>query len=234
MVRLVALMAVACFSPAAQVNSEKLFSLRGQIVDGGTGHPVGGADLELATPEWKPVGEPVSSDSEGRFVFRGLSAGWYLLSASRPDFGTIYYGELAHQAAFLTIPVGTDVAEKPVLFRIKSVGTISGAVRDHYGGPVERATVTATRLVWRDGKMMAESAGLAITDDRGRYRLGRLRLGAYAVCAEAGASPSTPSVLESVDASVPGTAPLRAHLLSGREPVATIDVPGCTGAAYRG
>jgi hypothetical protein len=127
---------------------------------------------------------------------------WYLLSASRPDFGTIYYGELPHQAAFLTIPVGTDVAEKPVLFRTKSVGTISGAVRDHYGGPVERATVTATRLVWRDGKMMAESAGLAITDDRGRYRLGRLRLGAYAVCAEAGASPSTPSVLESVDASV--------------------------------
>jgi hypothetical protein len=202
MIRLMALIAVACLSAVAQVNSEKLFSLRGQLVDGGTGRPVSGADLELATSEWKPVGESVRSDSEGRFQFRGLSAGWYVLSASRPDFGTVYYGELPRQGAFLTIPVGADVADAPVVFKIKPVGTITGAVRDHYGEPVAHATVSASRLTWSDGRIIATSAGLGITDDRGRYRLGRLRPGAYAICAEPGSSPSTPSVIESADASV--------------------------------
>src|SRR5205823_14122980 len=130
-----------------------LFSLPGQIVDGGTGRPVSGAELQLETPEWKPVGEPVSSDSDGRFLFRGLTAGRYILSASRPDLGTVTYGE-RQDGMVSTIAVGADVAEKPVLFRIPFLGTITGTVRDHYGDPFERAMVTASRLDWRDGKIV--------------------------------------------------------------------------------
>jgi len=74
----------------------------------------------------KPVGKLVSSDSEGRFPFRGLRAGQYVLSASRPDFGTVHYGEIPDEGGFLTISVRADAAEEPVLFRIKPMGTIGG------------------------------------------------------------------------------------------------------------
>jgi hypothetical protein len=201
MSRLIALIAAVCLPLTAQVTvGEKLFSLRGQTVDGGTGRPISGVSLELATPTWDPVGERISSDAEGRFLFRGLGAGRYVLSASRPDFGTVYYGERQDQGTFLTIPVGPDAAEQPVLFRILSAGTISGTVHDHYGDPVEQARVAASRLAWSEGKIVITSAGQAFTDDRGRYRLNHLRPGAYAVCAEAGSSASTPSFLEVADA----------------------------------
>jgi hypothetical protein len=63
MIRVMVLIAVACLFTVAQVNNEKLFSVRGQIVDGGTGRPVSGADLELATPEsgslWENRSPPI-------------------------------------------------------------------------------------------------------------------------------------------------------------------------------
>src|SRR5204863_8561124 len=134
-------------------------------------------------------------------LFRGLTAGRYILSASRPDLGTVTYGE-RQDGMVSTIAVGADVAEKPVLFRIPFLGTITGTVRDHYGDPFERAMVTASRLDWRDGKIVTTSAGQAATDDRGRYRLNRLRPGSYALCAEAGLSESAPSFIEVADAAL--------------------------------
>jgi hypothetical protein len=95
--------------------------------------------------------------------------------------------------------VGNDAPQEPVLFRIKPLSTISGTVRDHYGDPVERAIVSAARLSWSDGRRVTISAGQAVTDDRGRYRFNRMRLGAYAVCAEAGYSAAAPSFLEVAD-----------------------------------
>jgi hypothetical protein len=210
MIRLVVAIGSVLYPVAAQqVNRE--FSLAGQVVDGATGKPVSSASLELATPLWEPVGKLVSSDSEGRFMFRGLSAGRYVLSASRPDFGTVYYGELPDQGAFLTIPVGDEAPQEPVLFRIKPLGTISGTVRDHYGDPVERAMVEAARLYWRDGKIVSISAGQAVTDDRGRYRLNRLRPGSYSVCAEAGHSAAAPSFVDVADGRAPPAAQVYAR-----------------------
>jgi protocatechuate 3,4-dioxygenase beta subunit len=200
MTRLLAVIAAACWPVAAQVNGvEKLFSLRGQIIDGGTGRPVSGAELELETPQWEPVGKWVSSDSDGRFLFPGLSAGRYILSASRPDFGRVHYGE-RQDGEISTFAVGPDMGAEPVLFRIPPLSTITGTVRDNYGDPVEQAAVTASRLTWIDGKIVAASAGQSDTDDRGRYRLNRLRPGAYAVCAAARSSTSAPSFLEQADA----------------------------------
>src|SRR4051794_39952573 len=63
-----------------------------------------------------------------------------------------------------------------------------------------RAAVAASRLAWRDGKIVSTSAGRAVTDDRGRYWLDRLRPGPYALCAEAGSSSPAPSFVEIADA----------------------------------
>jgi hypothetical protein len=81
----VAVVAAVCLLAATPVNiGEKLSSLRGQTVGGWTGRQLSGVCLELATPEWDPLGERISSDSQGRFRFRALRAGRYILSAGRP------------------------------------------------------------------------------------------------------------------------------------------------------
>ena len=72
MIRLMMVIAAACLSAGAQVNgAEKLFSVRGQIVDWGTGRPVSGAVLELAvlTGTVVPVSAaPWMRESTGRAV----------------------------------------------------------------------------------------------------------------------------------------------------------------------
>src|SRR6266852_2649722 len=76
---------------AAQTQaSEKRHSLRGQVVDALSGRPVTDVELSLSTARWESAAEPVTPDSQGRFFFRGLAPGQYVLSAARPDFGTIF------------------------------------------------------------------------------------------------------------------------------------------------
>src|SRR5437899_4105000 len=78
------LVTVLCLAPIpAQTGAgEKRYSLQGEIVDGLTGGPVTDVELTLQTAEWVPAAEPVIPDRQGRFVFKRLAAGLYVLGAS--------------------------------------------------------------------------------------------------------------------------------------------------------
>ncbi len=169
---------------AAQTRpGEKRFSLRGEIVDGLTGRPIADAELGLDTAEWQPASEPITPDRQGRFVFRGLAAGLYILRAFRPDVGTVFFGELPEPGAMQGIRIGPDDEEKFVRFRLTPRSIVTGIVRDESGDPVLRADVTVSRSVWRDGRVALEQFNQAMTDDRGRYRISNLQPGGYIICA---------------------------------------------------
>src|SRR2546422_1144703 len=114
---------------AAQMRpSEKRFSLRGQVVDGLSERPINDVELTLATANWESAGEAVWPDPQGRFVFSGLAAGQYVLSAVRPGFGTVFFGELPEPGAMQTIRVGPQDEEKITIFRLVPRSVVTGVV----------------------------------------------------------------------------------------------------------
>ena len=163
-------------------NGDKRFSLNGTIVDGVSGRPLPDVELSFQTEKWASAAEPVVSDAQGRFQFRGLAQGEYILTAHGPAFGDVHYHELPDPGYVPTIRLGPDPEEKSIVFRVMPRAAIEGAVRDEYGEPVERANVLLLRPVWNGGRAVFRQSGQKFTDDRGRYRFGNLAPGGYVVC----------------------------------------------------
>jgi protocatechuate 3,4-dioxygenase beta subunit len=88
--------------------------------------------------------------------------------------------------------VGGENGDKSIVFPIVARGAIEGTIRDEFGDPMVRASVSTVRPVWRDGRTTMAQLGQKFTDDRGRYRFGNLAPGSYVVCVSAGQGTSAP------------------------------------------
>jgi hypothetical protein len=167
-------------------NGEKKFSLQGQVVDGVTGRPLAGVEIGLDGIDWEPAAEPATPDAQGRFVFHGLAAGQYILFASRPDFGRIFFDEVPDSGVTQTVHIKPEQTVKTVLFRVMSRSAVSGTVRDEFSDPVEYSNVILYRAAWIDGRVRLQPGERSTTDDRGRYRISNVPPGGYFVCASPG------------------------------------------------
>jgi len=167
-------------------------TLSGTLVNGANNRPLAGAELSLQTEKWEPVGDVAVSDAEGRFGFRGLIAGEYLLSATVSGVGTVFYGAAPDPGWVHTIHLGRDRADKSIVFQVMPRASIEGVVRDEFGDPMMRASVNVFRPVWNDGRTTLRSVAGKATDDRGRYRFGSLAPGAYLVCTTGSQGPNAP------------------------------------------
>jgi len=165
---------------------EKGYSLQGKVVDGVSGRPIRDVRLSLADLRWQPAAEPTTPDSLGLFIFSGLAAGEYILSADGPEIGPVFFDELPEPWLVQTIHIKPEEPERLVVFRIVPRIAIGGTVRDEFGDPVERTSVTFLRPVWVEGWVVLETVQQTVTDDRGRYRVGRLPPGGYVICASVG------------------------------------------------
>jgi len=188
---LLLVVAIAAFVPAQTQTrgNEGRFTLSGQVVDAASGQPLAGVDLTLQTSQREPAGQPAAADAQGRFAFRNLAAGKYILSAEGA-FGTVNYGDLPEPGRFQTIRLGAEKGDRTVVFRIQPRGTIEGTVRDQFGDPAASISVSLLRPIWSDGRTTFLTLGQKSTDDRGRYRFGNLAPGGYIVCS--GAGPGNP------------------------------------------
>src|SRR5579871_216899 len=160
---------------------EPRYCLRGRVIDAVNGRPLADVHVGLSTADWQSEIEPVVPDSEGRFLFTGLAAGEFVLTAHRPDFQMIP-DELPDPHLVQTVSVGPE-PENEVVFRVMPRGVISGTVRDESGDFVAGAEIAAYRPVWSDGRVALQLVAQDSTDDRGRYRMDRLRPAGYVVCA---------------------------------------------------
>src|SRR5579871_4279245 len=161
---------------------EPRYCLRGRVIDAVNGRPLADVHVGLSTADWQSEIEPVVPDSEGRFLFTGLAAGEFVLTAHRPDFQMIP-DELPDPHLVQTVSVGPE-PENEVVFRVMPRGVISGTVRDESGDFVAGAEIAAYRPVWSDGRVALQLVAQDSTDDRGRYRMDRLRPAAMS-CAPA-------------------------------------------------
>lgn len=67
-------------------------TLRGFLLEGGTGTPVAEGVVGLYTPEGRPVGDALS-DSTGAFEIRAPSAGYYFLTAEKIGYVDLTHGD---------------------------------------------------------------------------------------------------------------------------------------------
>jgi protocatechuate 3,4-dioxygenase beta subunit len=178
-------LAPAVVAAAQEKPGDTGFSLRGKVVDGVSGHPIRNVELRLSDLHWQQAAEPAVADPQGRFVFSGLTAGEYILSGDSPETGPVFFDELPEPGLAQTIQIKPEEPERVVVFRIMPRIAIGGTVRDEFGDPVERAMVTFHRPAWVDRRVILHQVQQTTTDDRGRYRAGRLPPGGYVVCAGA-------------------------------------------------
>ena len=123
------------------------------------------------------------TDNDGRFVFRNLAPGQYMVRAKRDGFVGAIPGIAGGFPTLVTTPVSVVAGSTTPEVSIKLLQgrTISGRVRDTSGQAAANLTVAAFQVGYRDGQASLNSVSSRLADDRGEYRIIFLPPGSYYV-----------------------------------------------------
>lgn len=152
--------------------------IQGVVVESASGRPVARAEvrLELIHGGGGSESRRALSDSSGRFIFSGLAAGAYLISAEKRGYLRARYGQRSWDGAGAPVVLGED-AHYFAQLRLSRLGVITGRVLDENGLGMPGHAVYAFPAAGRPLRV----AAAAVTDDRGVYRLTGLEPGNYYV-----------------------------------------------------
>jgi hypothetical protein len=123
------------------------------------------------------------SGSDGRFVFSDLKEGKYRLAAVRGN-GLYYpaeFGQRHPTQRGLHFPLAAGETLRDLKLEMTPTGAISGRVVDEDGQPLGHTVVYALADQFRAGQQRPYIETLAMTDERGNYRLFALAAGKYSV-----------------------------------------------------
>lgn len=189
--------------------------IRGRVVSPDTGSGVRRAQVRLSGQE---VGSRLAiTDTEGRFTFDSLPAGRVMVSASKPGYVSVSYGQTRPFESGKAI----ELTEGQILDRADITmprgSVITGRVVDEFGEPVADAMVNGLRSVWLNGRRRLQAIGRsAMTNDLGQYRLYGLSPGDYYV----NASVRDAAAMELTMASLSGAASGAGPAMPGGQPSA--------------
>jgi Carboxypeptidase regulatory-like domain len=124
----------------------------------------------------KSQGLRAKTDENGRFMFTGLEAGQYRLTALATGFITPNENTFGSRAKTINISDGENIEDQEIALRRGAV--ITGCVIHSDGKPLVEQQVEVTRID-DQGRPMHRYMG--VTDDRGIYRLYGLPAGRYLV-----------------------------------------------------
>jgi hypothetical protein len=120
----------------------------------------------------------VLTGADGRFAIRNIPASTYNIRVSRENYFATNIGGVS--AAAVTVSVNTAANKTSDLsFGLTPGGVISGVARDGDGRPMPKVSVSAFRIVYRDGRKTLETVKGISSDDRGEFRLFGLPPGEY-------------------------------------------------------
>jgi protocatechuate 3,4-dioxygenase beta subunit len=162
-------------------DSQNKGSIQGTVTDAKTGQPLKGAEVSLRSMSAGGRGEANSavSDSDGRFVFDGLSAGRYRLSASRN--GYLMHDPRSGGMRFGIVSLSPGQRASDVALRLIPSAVIAGRVTTEGEEPLPNAYVEAMKYAYQGEKRQLAEAGTSTTNDRGEYRIWGLPPGRYYV-----------------------------------------------------
>jgi protocatechuate 3,4-dioxygenase beta subunit len=175
---------VAAQAPSADPNAKGTAVIRGRILTAG-GRPARRALVRILAPAGG-VPRTVTANLEGRYEFTDVRAGDYRVSAGKPGFVALEYGQ---QRAFehgkvLTVRAGETIEKIDIT--LPGSGAISGRVFDEHGDPLEAVSVKLMQLQFganRRQLLPVIGVGARVTDDRGAYRVYGVPPGEYLVMA---------------------------------------------------
>ena len=157
-------------------------AISGTLVAADTGRPIRRGRISIVA-SGAGFSKSAVTDDQGRFSFTGLPAAEFNLTASRPGFLDVTYGQRQPGSGRPGTPLRVDAGQKleRLTLRIPRGGVITGTVVDEAGEPAFGANVRAMRYVLRNGERTLQQAGNGVTDDRGIYRISSLLPGEYVV-----------------------------------------------------
>jgi uncharacterized protein (DUF2141 family) len=145
------------------------------------------ARVTLRGAEINPPRTVIANDN-GTFVFAGLPAGRYTLSATKEAYISMSYGAKRPNRSGLIVTLKNGEARR-LTIRLPRGGVITGTITDPDGGPIEGILVSALtpQPAWITSERRLVSTGISVspTDDRGVYRIYGLSSGEYVVAAQA-------------------------------------------------
>ena len=151
-------------------------TIRGIVLENQTGHPLG-RTLVALQPVAGTGGSPLSvhTSINGTFQFSSLSAGSYLITASRTGFAPVQYGQKQWKSS--GVPVVVSDSDSPSLtIRLPRFGSVTGTVLDENDVGLPEYEVVAYRNT-RPPQLVTR----AKSDDRGIFRLYGLKPGSYLI-----------------------------------------------------
>ncbi len=167
------LVGLACAAAGAQSS----FTMSGKVVDGRSGQPVARCVVEINPTTQRTASLSVMTGDDGHFVFRGLAAGKYQLSAAHRGYLTQSYQ--AHESFSTAVAVGPGLASDDLLFPLTPQSIVYGIVTDEAGDPIRRARVRLFADRGQDGIRSTLSRQGTTTDDLGKYELAEIPPGNY-------------------------------------------------------
>ena len=154
--------------------------MAGSVVNALTGQPVASASVAIAPISHgmeRDISKSVSTGSDGRFVFNGLSRGKYSLMAEARGFPVQFFEH--HDPYATAIAVGPDIDSEHLVFRLQPDTSLEGDVTDENNEPIRFASVRLFRRDTEDGRQRTYPINQAQTDDQGHYHMGHLSPGTY-------------------------------------------------------
>ncbi len=157
-------------------------AITGTVVTADSGQPARRVRVSRSGGEMR--GRTVTTDDSGAFAFTALPAGRYSLSASKPSYVSVSYGQRRPGQGRPGTPIQLGDGQKlQVQLQIPRGGVITGTVLDERGEAIPGTPVRVMRYVIQNGVRTLQSAGNGTTDDRGVYRVYGLQPGEYVVAA---------------------------------------------------
>src|SRR5687768_9498154 len=158
-------------SPAAATAGKGV--IRGVVHAADTARPIHRAEVRIQsvgiTP---PESRSILTDEKGRYEATGLKAARYSLSASKPGYMTLAYGQLRAREPGRPLTL-VEIPLDKVDFSLPRASVIVARVIDQFGDPVRGVVVRPYLPRFVNGRRQLQQAGgygASVTDDRGETR----------------------------------------------------------------
>jgi hypothetical protein len=154
--------------------------IEGSVINARNGRVIPRATVVLRNVRRPSLARSVRADGAGHFVFRDVDPAIYRLSADRQSF----FSDRRLAAFQSRLDVAPGDHRTNVVVRLLPSAVVTGQVVDEHSDPMQHVQVKLLARAYRQGRMVLDTEGVGLTDDRGTYRIYDVRPGRYYVLAE--------------------------------------------------
>lgn len=173
--------------PARDASAAKgTASIKGTVTAADSGRPMRRVQVNVSSAELGDA-RSISTTAKGTFEFKDLPAGRYTVSAGRPGFISLQYGQRRPGEPGRPIQLADGQHFSAADFALPRTSSISGRVTDEVGDPLPAVGIMPAQWKYFRGRrqLVRVPGGLSFnqTDDTGQFRITGLEPGDYYVIA---------------------------------------------------